>query len=310
MTIEPGSLPPTGQQIEIHHGDQRAVVVEVGGGLRAYERGGQSLIDGYAENEMVTGGRGQTLIPWPNRLEDGRYDWEGESYQLPLSEPETRTAIHGFLRWRPWDVAERSERHVVMGHLLYPRPGWPFWLELRIRYDLDDEGLSVRTSARNVGNGPCPYATGAHPYLTAATLHIDACQLQVRAEEYLPTDDRQLPTGRQPVKGTAYDFREPREIGATEIDYAFASLHRDGDGRFRTRLVGPDGRTVALWQDESYRYVEIFTGDTLPPRKKRTGLGVEPMTMPPNGLRTGTDVVRLEPGDTHDAEWGVTLEHG
>ena len=81
---------PSGEQIEIRAGDQRVVVVEVGGGLRSYTAGGRDVLDGYGADEMATAGRGQVLIPWPNRLEDGAYEFAGSRHQLPLNEPEAR----------------------------------------------------------------------------------------------------------------------------------------------------------------------------------------------------------------------------
>ena len=73
---------PSGEQIEIVLGDQRAVVVEVGGGLREYSAAGRDILDGYGVDEMCPSGRGQVLMPWPNRLEDGSYEFEGERHQL------------------------------------------------------------------------------------------------------------------------------------------------------------------------------------------------------------------------------------
>nr|WP_219420306.1 hypothetical protein [Pseudonocardia nigra] len=64
---------PSGRQHTIVHRDDRAVIVEVGGGLRSYVADGRELLDGYAEDEMATSARGQPLIPWPNRLRDGQY---------------------------------------------------------------------------------------------------------------------------------------------------------------------------------------------------------------------------------------------
>jgi aldose 1-epimerase len=108
------------------------------------------------------------------------------------------------------------------------------------------------------------------------------------------------------VGGTAYDFREPREIGDTEIDYAFTGLDRDGDGRFRLRLSAPDGWSVALWLDPAYEVVEVFTGDALPdPDRRRRGLGVEPMTAPPNAFATGESLLVLDPGETWTGAWGI-----
>ena len=76
-------IAPSGEQIEITAGDQQAVVVEVGGGLRSYSAGGRDLVDGYGADEMSSSGRGQVLIPWPNRLQDGSYEFDGTSPPAP-----------------------------------------------------------------------------------------------------------------------------------------------------------------------------------------------------------------------------------
>src|SRR6202023_4320793 len=101
-------IAPTGEQIEIAAGDQRAVVVEVGGRLRSYSAGGRELVDGYGADEMSSSGRGQALIPWPNRLQDGSYEFDGRHHQLPLNEPEHRNAIPGLVRWAAWTASERE----------------------------------------------------------------------------------------------------------------------------------------------------------------------------------------------------------
>ena len=71
------AIPPSGRQYPIGHGGQRAVITEVGAGLRTYTIDGEALIDGYAEDEMCTVARGAPLLPWPNRLQDGRYEFGG-----------------------------------------------------------------------------------------------------------------------------------------------------------------------------------------------------------------------------------------
>ena len=91
---------PSGKQYEIRFGDQRATIVEVGGGVRAYAVAGRPVLDPYPEEAMCDGAHGAPLIPWPNRLGDGRYRFDGVDYQVALSEPGKCNAIHGFLRWR------------------------------------------------------------------------------------------------------------------------------------------------------------------------------------------------------------------
>ena len=102
-------IAPSGEQITIAAGDQQAVIVEVGGGLRSYSAGGRQLIDGYNADEMSSSGRGQVLIPWPNRLQDGSYEFDKRHHQLPLNEPERRNAIHGLVRWVAWTTVVSAE---------------------------------------------------------------------------------------------------------------------------------------------------------------------------------------------------------
>lgn len=299
---------PSGEQYELNSGDQQATIVEVGGGIRCYGRGDRPGLQGYATEAMCDGARGAPLIPWPNRLADGRYRFDDTDHQVALTEPEKGNAIHGFLRWRPWSVRERADDRIVMGTRLHPRKGYPFALDVALEYTLDPSGLTVRTTATNVGDTPCPYGCGQHPYLSPGDGLIDDCLLELDAATRIVTSpDRQLPVGIEAVPGTPFDFRTGQRLGDLRIDYAFTDLARDADGRAWVRLHRPDGWTAELWVDASYPIVELFTGDTLAPDRARRGLGAEPMTCPPNAFRTGELVRRLEPGVSVTTTWGIRL---
>jgi len=281
------------------------VVVEVGGGLRAYSVGGREILDGYGANEMSSSGRGQALIPWPNRLQDGSYEFDGRRHQLPLNEPDRSNAIHGLVRWVAWAISAREPNRVVMEYVLHPQAGYPFSLTLNIEYALLDGGLRVRTTATNIGVDACPYGSGAHPYLTLGTATVDRLILHAPARTVLRSDGRGLPIGTAVVEDTEYDFRQSRPIGSTTLDHAFTDLERDGDGLARVTLRDPDrGTEVSLWVDESYPYLMLFTGDPLPDVRRRS-LAVEPMTCPPNAFRTGDALIRLEPGSSFTSSWGI-----
>lgn len=123
---------PSGTQYEIRHGDQRAVLVEVGGGIHEYSVGGRPVLEGYGLEEVCDGARGAPLIPWPNRLADGRYRFAGVEHRLPLTEPVAHNAIHGLTRWRSWSPRVFGTDRVTLEHVLHPQPGYPFALLLAI----------------------------------------------------------------------------------------------------------------------------------------------------------------------------------
>ena len=298
-------IAPSGEQIKIAAGDQRAVVVEVGGGLRSYSAGGRELVDGYRADEMSSSGRGQVLIPWPNRLQDGSFEFDGRRHQLPLNEPEHHNAIHGLVRWAAWTAVEREPHRAVMKYVLYPQPGYPFSLGISIEYALSDSGLRVRTTATNLGTDTCPYGSGAHPYLTLGTATIDRLILRAPGRTVLRSDERGRPISTDAVEDTEYDFQQPRRIGSTTLDHAFTDLERDHDGLARVELRDPDSKTqVSLWVDQSYSYLMLFSGDPLANVRRRS-LAVEPMTCPPNAFRTGDSLIRLEPGSSFAGTWGI-----
>jgi len=281
--------------------------VEVGGALRSYTVDGLDVVDGYGPEERCGAGRGQPLIPWPNRIADGRYRFAGTDNQLSLTEPKQANAIHGLVRWANWTPVEQADDRIVMAHLLHPQPGYPFVLDLRLTYSLTDTGLTVGIEATNVGTSPLPFGAGAHPYLTLGTGVIDPLVLRAPGSTWIRSDDRQIPVGTEAVDGTPYDFRTPRPIGATVLDTGYGGLERDAGGRARVELAAADGsRSVTLWMGPAFTWLMLFTGDTLTVDKRRAGLAVEPMTCPPNAFQSGEGLLVVEPGETFTDAWGIT----
>ncbi len=300
---------PSGDQYEITGGGYRAVVTEGGAALRALEHDGRPLLLGFDAEAMPTGGRGQLLVPWPNRIRDGRFSFDGHEHQLPLSEPARGNASHGLVRWVAWTLEERTVHSVSQVYRLMAQTGYPWTLDLHVLHDLSADGLTVTVTATNLGAAPAPYALGSHPDLTTGTGPVDRWELTLPASTRLTTDDRKIPNGREDVGDTDLDFRVARPIRSTSLDTAFTDLERDDDGRVHVSLRDPErDEGVTLWLDDRHRWVQVYTGDDLP-ALARASLAVEPMSAPPNAFATGEDLVVLAPagqdGDEHSASWGI-----
>ena len=304
--MTPAVSPLTGAQYEIASGDYLAVVTELGAGLRELSHRGRPLIAGYQPDELPPGAAGQLLLPWPNRIDGGRYGVAGTDYQLDLSEPTAQNAIHGLTRWSAWSLASHAPHEVVLRLALLGRTGYPFRLDLEVEYHLSDaDGLTVRVTAGNAGTRPAPYGTGSHPYLAAGAPVVDECELTLPVARWLPADSRGIPSGpAQDVAGTPFDFRAARPVGTVTLDHAFTGLDRDESGVAWARLTC-GGTGAALWAGPGYRWLQAFTGDTLDNAHRRRAVAIEPMTCPPNAFVTGTDLLILEPGDTVTHTWGI-----
>lgn len=301
------ALPPSGEQWTITHGNAHATVVEVGGGIREYRLDDIDVLDPFPVEAMCDGAHNMPLVPWPNRISHGRYRFDGEDYQVALTEPSQNNAIHGFGRWANWVVREHDDNRIVVGLRIHPQTGYPFLVDVSVEYTLDDAGLTTRITAHNLGENAAPWACGQHPYLACDTDTIDELEVELKAAKWLPTDTDQIPTGKDPVEGSDYDFRTWRKLGEQKIDYAFDELERDDDGRAWARVRSSAGREVGLWVDEHFPFLELYTGDTLAPHRQRRGLGVEPMSAAPNGFATGDGLIRLEPGESITATWGIVV---
>lgn len=297
---------PSGAQWSISYGAQEAVVVEVGGGLRRWRVDGDDLLDGFGEDEMCVGAAGQVLAPWPNRIRDGYYQFDGVWYQLSLSEPEKHNAIHGLVQWLPWRLVEHTGSAVTCECTVPAQPGYPWTLLLRSVYALDDTGLAVRHEATNLADSTAPFGLAVHPYLRLPDVPVHDLRLQVPARSRLLTDSRLLPIGAAKTDSTEWDFTAARRIGDMVVDTAFGSVVADEQGGSAVSLTGPDGDGVRLWADGAFRWWQVFTADTLPSPRRRRSVAVEPMTCPPDAFRSGRDVTALEPGDTWQASWHLS----
>jgi aldose 1-epimerase len=268
---------------------------------------GESIVDGYGESELAPGSAGQVLAPWPNRIRDGRYTFAGTAYQLPLTEPARHNAIHGLVNWVRWSVVDAAADSVTVAHSPPPTPGYPWPLSLRTTWSVRAEGLVATHEATNEGDTAAPFGLGVHPYISLSGVRVEDLVLHVPAQSRLLVDARLLPIGAARVAGGEFDFTEPRVIGAAMLDSAFGGVMPEPDGRSVVTLSTVDGtRSVSVWADGAFRWWQVFTGDTLPPERKRRSVAVEPMTCPPDAFRSGRDVVVLNPGETWRGTWGIT----
>lgn len=303
---------PSGRQLTISDGRQRATVTEVGASLREYDVDGEPVVWPYASHEMSTGGRGQVLAPWPNRIEDGTYRFGGVTAHVPLDEPDRHNAIHGLVRWLTWRVDEHTDTSVRLSCVVAPQPAYPWRLALALNYELSGTGLIVEASAENRSLVDAPFGIGAHPYLDAGPEGVDGCVLWLQAWRHLVLDDRGIPRSSEGVEGTPLDLCGGRELAAVQLDDCFTDLGltpaaaAPEGAAWQAVLVRADGRRSTLWADGAWPYVMCYTGDTVAPEDRRRGVAVEPMTCPPNALRSGEAVVTIVPGGSWSGTFGIS----
>jgi aldose 1-epimerase len=294
---------PTGDQYEIAAGGRVAVVTEVGATLRSYAVDGRDVVRGFGADEVISGGRGQQLLPWPNRIRDGRYTFEGTLQQLSLSEPDRHNAIHGLVRHVPWQLVSHTADRVEQAVRVYPQSGWPGAIEARIVHAVGDEGVVTQVQVQNIGSTSVPFGYAAHPYLTVGEATVDEVVITVPAERYLAVDDRLLPVDLILVEGRDEDLRSAAPLGDRRFDTALTGLRRDADERWRARLERGD-RWAELWAGQGLDWIQVFTGND----RRDLSVALEPMSCGPNAFNPGPThdgMIILRPGESVSLEWGI-----
>lgn len=302
----PGFMrPATGEQYELDFGDLSATITQVGAGIRSLRFAESDLTEPYGAQEQPPSACGIVLVPWPNRVADGRWELDGEPRQLDLTEPAKRNAIHGLLRRRPYELVDRTDSTVTQAATIFPEPGYPFLLETAVTHELHTDGLQVTHSIVNAGDRPAPVAVGAHPYLRIADVPPEQLTVTVKARTRFEVDARSNVVAQLPVEGTDFDLSAGRRVSELDLDTGFADLP---EGAVEHVLAADDGRRVVLWGDEAFRYVQVFTHRSFATKPGGVALAIEPMTAPANALNSGTGLRWLEPGETWTVSWGIRPE--
>lgn len=301
-------LPLSGRQYRIDRAGYSATIASVGASLRRLTYQGRELVVPFTADEVRPNYRGAVLAPWPNRVVDGSYSFDGVDYQLPLTEPSRSHALHGLVCWADWSLEAHTADSVTLRTTIVPSDGYPHRVAVLVSYSLAEDGLTTTVTAENLGASTAPYGTGPHPYLVAGPGTVDDWTLQVAAASYLTvTPDRLSPVAVVPVETTPeFDFRTARVIGDTFIDHAFTAIAADADGSASVTLTSPVGTGVRMTFGPDLPWLQVHTADRPAPEPSRIGLAVEPMTCPPDAFSTGEDLVRLAPGESHQASWTIT----
>lgn len=280
-------------------GNEITIIPEMGARLNHFQVNlhGDSvdIIDGYSDAHALAEeakAKGSLLAPYPNRVADGRYTFNGKEYQLGINKPGEHNAIHGFVSSQPF-VLESSEQvddyyELVLKGDFLEEEGYPFRFSMTVRYRFGGPWLEVDTEFRNTGKIALPAGFGWHPYFrTSGT--ITNLRLTLPEVERIDVDERLIPTG---AKEKYDEFAAAHPIGMTEFDTGFQLV---GEGREVQLFDEALGLYITMTLpaiDSQYQYLQVYT----PP--SRESIALEPMTCAANAFNNGWGLKKLAPGES------------
>jgi len=245
------------------------------------------------------------MMPYSNRVEDGRFVFEGKKYQLAHAE---KHAIHGDLRFRSWRTIEVTPDRVRCGFdsRLFQDINWPWPFTAEVEYKLEGDILSSCLLLRNRGASAMPAGLGWHPYFNRKiTREGEPVILRMKVGVAYPdANNNRIPSGPPRTLTPEEDFSESRSL--------------DPDYPLDTCFQGYDGNGSIAWPESgvkvSYNCSPICTHLVIynPPGKPY--FAIEPVTNANNGVNIysraepGSGIVVLKPGETLRAEFNLRVE--
>lgn len=288
-----------------------AQIARVGAALRYLAIDGLQLVEPGEFGSLSPFCEGVIMSPWPNRIDGGKWQYQGRTLELPINLHEQQNANHGLLMDVAYDVVEHSESSVTLGALIHARLGYPFNVYTTVSYELVESGVKISHTAVNHSSADAPYALGGHPYFKIAGVATEDLFLRSDAETVLVVDERQIPTGTMPTAHSRFDMRSGVRVGDNFYDHDFTDLPRDEAGLAHTYLTAADGRGFDIWQDAEFKHVVIFTPDFYFAdlgQNKRYACAIEPQTAGPNAFNSGDDLTWLKQGQKFVATWGINFK--
>lgn len=307
--------PRTGQQYSIHFGDYSAVITELGAGLRSLRYQDNDILASYDENDLVPCSNGAVLVPFPNRVEDAEYTFEGRHYSMPIDEHARHNAIHGYGYRYYWQLKNLTESSVSLSWRVPALRAYPFDVEVTVSYTLDEQGLTMDVEACNHDSINAPWAFGIHPWLANGfnnrgdQIQIDngKCTLSIPCKTHVRVNDRLIPTGEE-IATNNYDLSSGISLDGQAFDDAWCDVILDKDECSTAVFTRPDGIQVSLWADKTITAWQVCTGTGFDASFRPAGVAVEPMTAYANAFRSGKDLITLTPGQSYRSKVGYKVE--
>ena len=268
------------------------------------------------------GSFGTLLGRYANRIAGGSFSLDGQTYALSKNEPDA--TLHGgatgFSK-HVWDVATANADPLPTLVLTHRSPdgdqGFPGEVTARATYQLDAAALLLTFEASTTA--PTVINLSAHPYFNlggTASGDVLRHQVTIAADAFLPTDDRQVPTGEiRPVAGTPFDFRQPTRLGARIRQPDPQLFHGLGyDHCFVLTGAGPavkvvdpaSGRVLEVHTD--HPGLQVYTGNKLSGAfaghggvvyRQSDGLALEPQAFPDAPHHANFPSTVLRPGESY-----------
>lgn len=255
------------QLVSLSAGELRLVLApDVGGSIAAFTRSWQ---EGRRRRELhwlrpatASGLAGRNpldmasfpLVPFCNRIRDGRASFEGREIRFPPNHPaeDALHPLHGIAWLRPWTLESAQRDRAGLSLRVEASPAWPWRFAARQQFVLKERVLEVAMSITNEDDGAMPAGIGHHPYFP----HHRGTRLTSAAEAMWRADAEVMPVSLEkggPVKA----LREGVELAQLDLDNNFVGWQRSTRIDWPADLQGPV-RSLVMEAESPLDYFVLY----------------------------------------------------
>ena len=283
-------------------GDSICILPEAGATIYELVLAGRTVIHGRDTYEDFVRNRsayeGARLCPFPSRIEDGSYNFNGIRYKLKPNDNFKRNAIHGLLADADYSMLDtflgENSGRIRFCFNFEGIAGYPFPFYTELNFILEEHSITIETSIENRHNESIPMGDGWHPYFNLGN-NIDGLKLRLPSTKALVLNEYLIPTGQMVEK------QLNETLGSMSIDDCFVIDPSLGQAH---TYLSDSKNTLNIWQDTGkpgYNYLVVYTpGD-------RKQIAIEPLTSPPNAFNSGDGLVVMEPDAVIKIRTGITI---
>ena len=285
--------------IDVHNNDISCKIFpNLGGSIQEFIYKGVQIIDGISIDDdgiddYFNTHKSALLFPFPNRVKDGNYSFNGKNYQLYLNEPQLNNSIHGLVFDKHFKIEKSNvtpnEAKISLSYTSDGLiKGYPFKFIFNIEYSIKIDGEIITTiEIQNIDKKKMPFGIGWHPYFTAQNLEHST--LSFDSNEHFIFSDRSIPENI--VKS---ELPSKLIIGNRMFDDGF-SLSKD-----HVKFDNPKYELNLKFGHNITPYLQIYTPS------HRKNIAIEPMTCATDALNNKYGLLELEADKAF--QWVITLE--
>lgn len=265
--------------------------------LRKVER-----IDSNNADDIFTNAK---LSPFANRIENGKYNFNGKSFALPIMFPEENNSCHGFLYAKKFNVSNKEINNESASCSLSYKydnedEGYPFTYEIDLTYKLTlNDGLICTTRIKNLSTSAIPISDGWHHYFDLDVI-VDNLMMKLDVLKVIEVNDKKIPTG---ISKPYEKFSKPELINKMNFDTCF--LVNPNAGKSFTQLIDERNKiNLTIWQEtgkNKFNYLNVY----IPSDRK--SIAIEPMTSNINAFNNREGLIILNPYEEFNASIGFHL---